>query len=204
MVQTQNTPRNDRILKSFSQRDFSIYHSFYHFSFGYTQELRVFKSNNPDPANEWTGWENIARLWLMLKYIQPFERAEVKVSNAAYGGSYDRTAYFGMDAELHQWPEDLATGRYDWFVRFEYYHHPSGSWVWSPIYGGPPILVDRTGPGIMSVSVAGCTATPVPTNLYWNTHDSPQFTWSAPSDPGCGVVSYYQVSQNGGAMSRIA
>jgi len=183
------------------KRLLTLFASFYLFTLNVqTQELKVFTVNDPAPQNLWTTWEAIARPWLMTEFHQPWERCEVKISNAASGGSYDMTFNFMRDQPLHQWVEDLPTSRFEWFVRFEYFD--GMRWRWSEVFRGPDFFVDRTGPGYMYISANGYTLTTFPTSIYWHTVNTPAFIWDTPSDAGSGV-SHYQVSHNGGTYSNV-
>lgn len=184
------------------KRFLTLLASFYLFTLNVqTQELKVFTVNDPDPQNLWTTWEAIARPWLMTEFFMPWESCEVKISNAASGGSYDVTADFRSDQPLHQWVEDLPTSRFEWFVRFEYFD--GMHWRWSDEYRGPDFYVDRTGPGYMNISASGYTLTTFPVDIYWHSTNTPAFTWNTPADAGSGV-SHYQVSHNGGTYSNVA
>lgn len=167
----------------------------------HAQELFVFRSSDPSPSNQWTTWENIARPWFISEFSQPFDHMTVRVTNVPYGGTYDREFNTIRQPIPWQWIEDLPTGKYDWFARFEYFD--GHSWRWSDAYHGPNFYVDRNGPNYLSVSTNGYPASSIIYPWTWTTRSDLTFTWSNPGDPGSGV-NHYEVSVNGGAWQHVS
>jgi len=147
------------------------------------QELKVYKGECT-PENIWSGWVNVSKPWFSCHFPEPFQIAEVFVSNEPFGGSYRGTFSYNT-GECIQWPEDLASGKYIWTVKFYYQSMPSGQWIWSPMAEGPEFWVDVTSPNTPSVTELHC-------GTEWTTHNSPYFTWSDPGDAHSGI-SYYRV-----------
>ena len=153
--------------------------------------LQVYKTSCT-PGNEWSGWVALTQPFFYYDFSGPFDRAEVRVTNLPYGGSYDQAFTFNNHDLCNQWPFALATGHYTWYVRLYYYDIPSGSWRWTSITWGTDFYVDVTAPNppIISESHCGGSHTETPP---WTTHTSPYFTWSDPGDAHSGV-GYYQVA----------
>ncbi len=154
------------------------------------------------PGNEWTGWVSQSYPWFYYEYPGPYERAEVFVSNAGFGGSYNVTREFVNTNVCNQWTDPLQTGKYTWKVRVWYQSMPSGVWVWSPDTWGSEFWVDVTAPNppVVTDNDCGGSHTGWPA---WINHPSPYFTWDNPGDAGSGV-SYYQVSVDGGGWSTVS
>ena len=165
------------------------------------QDLIVFKSSDPNPSNAWTTWENIARPWFMAEFGRPFEHMIILVTNVDHGGTYEKEFNTVRQPEAWQWIDDLPTGRYRWFARFEYWDGPSRRW--SDFYEGPGFYVDRSAPGGPQVSSGTFPTTMFSFTTPWTTRSDLTFTWPTPGDAGSGI-SNYQLSVNDGAWQNVA
>lgn len=154
--------------------------------------LTVYK-NSCSGGNEWIGWQAVTQPNFYYDFTGPFAKAQVKVTNVPFGGTYDKDREYNNGDFCNQWFEPLSTGRYSWCVRV-YYESPPGTWRWSSITWGTDFYVDVTAPNapVVTESHSGGSTTAWPA---WTTHTTPYFTWSDPGDAGSGV-SYYQVMVN--------
>ena len=180
---------------------FLVSFTFYDLNSQAPAHLQVYKTSCT-PGNEWSGWVALTQPFFYYDFPGPFDRAEVRVSNIPYGGSYDQAFTFNNHEYCNQWPFALATGHYTWNVRIYYQSMPSGTWVWSPVTWGTDFYVDVTAPNppVVTDNDCGGSHTGWPA---WTTHTSPYFTWDNPGDAESGV-SYYQVSVNGGGWSTVS
>lgn len=161
--------------------------------------MEVFRSIDHDPSNMWTTWENIARPWFLAEYSQPFDRMIILVTSIPHGGSYEREYPTVRQPDLFQWFEDLPTGTYSWFARFEFWDGPTPRW--SDFFQGPDFFVDRNGPNYLSVSSNGYPVSYF-TPLFWTNRSDLTFTWANPGDPGSGVH-HYEVSVDNGNFQVV-
>ena len=165
----------------------------------HAQILEVYRSYDHSPENRWTTWQNIARPWLMAEYGTPFNHMTIRVTSVPHGGSYERVWNTVRQGDVFQWIEDLPTGRYSWFARFEI--RDGLSWRWTNEYKGPDFYVDRNGPNYMSVNANGYPVS-YTTPFNWTSRSDLTFTWSNPGDPGSGVH-HYEVSVNNGSYQTV-
>ena len=141
------------------------------------QILEVYRSYDHSPENRWTTWENIARPWLFAEHSTPFNHMTIVMTNVPHGGSYEEVFNTVRPGEPFQWIQDLPTGRYSWFARFEI--RDGASWRWTREYQGPDFYVDRDGPNYMHVSAnsISCGSVPMERSL-------PGGWWCRSSSPG--------------------
>jgi hypothetical protein len=170
-------------------------------SFSSAQFLEVFKSSDPNPANQWTTWENIARPWFISEYSQPFEHMSIMVTNVPYGGTYEIEHNTIRQPETWQWIEDLPTGHYSWFARFEFFN--GSIWQWSNFYQGPDFYVDRTPPNGPNVSSGTFPISSFSSLTPWTNRSDLTFTWPNPGDAGSGI-NHYELSVNDGAWQNVS
>ena len=163
------------------------------------QILEVYRSYDHSPENRWTTWENIARPWLFAEHSTPFNHMTIVMTNVPHGGSYEEVFNTVRPGEPFQWIQDLPTGRYSWFARFEIWD--GTRWRWTNEYQGPDFYVDRDGPNYMNVSANGYPVS-YTTPFYWTSRSDLTFTWSNPGDPGSGVH-HYEVSVDNGAYQTV-
>ncbi len=76
----------------------------------HAQELKVYRVSTPAPENLWTAWEALTGPWLYFDFGQPWDRADVRVTNIEYGGSYNLHTEYHRSPEARQWIESLGTG----------------------------------------------------------------------------------------------